>query len=98
MAIRTSQRCRPWLFGPICLWGYSLGGGVALEVAAHDPAVAAAVLLCPIVDGLAFTLAGDRHNNVRVAAAATAALLRRQHLRPPHGHRERARGSGSRRA
>jgi len=67
----------------VALWGYSLGGGVALEVAARDPAVAAAVLLCPVVDGLAFTLAGDRRNNVRVAAAATAALVRRQHLRLP---------------
>lgn len=67
----------------IALWGYSLGGGVALEVAARDAAVAAAVLLCPVVDGLAFSLAGDRRNNVRLVVAAAAALLRRQHLRLP---------------
>lgn len=67
----------------IALWGFSLGGGVALEVAVDDQEIAAVVLLCPMVDGLAFTLAGDLRNNARAALAAMRALRRAEHLRLP---------------
>ncbi|MFB6130689.1 MAG: alpha/beta hydrolase [Salinigranum sp.] len=37
----------------VALWGFSLGGGHALEVAADDPRVAAVVGLAPMTDGKA---------------------------------------------
>jgi pimeloyl-ACP methyl ester carboxylesterase len=60
----------------VAVWGFSLGGGVALATAIEDPGVAAAVLLCPIVDVLA-------RNNVRLFGAALRALARRQKSRLP---------------
>jgi alpha-beta hydrolase superfamily lysophospholipase len=62
----------------IALWGFSLGGGIALATAIEDRSVAAAVLLCPMLDGRAFMLAGEARNNVRLLCAALQALARRQ--------------------
>ena len=39
--------------------GGSVGGGHAIRVASQDERLGADVALCPFVDGLAFTLAGD---------------------------------------
>jgi dienelactone hydrolase len=36
----------------IAVWGFSFGGGFALQTALRDPAVAAVLALCPFVDGL----------------------------------------------
>ncbi|MCW3030619.1 MAG: alpha/beta hydrolase [Solirubrobacterales bacterium] len=41
----------------IVLWGFSFGGGHAVETAAEDGGVAAVIALCPLVDGLARVLA-----------------------------------------
>jgi dienelactone hydrolase len=41
----------------IVLWGFSFGGGHAVETAAADPSIAATIALCPFVDGLARVLA-----------------------------------------
>jgi pimeloyl-ACP methyl ester carboxylesterase len=41
----------------IVLWGFSFSGGHVVETAAADPRIAAAVVLCPMVDGLARALA-----------------------------------------
>lgn len=62
----------------VAVWGFSLGGGVALAIATDDRNVAGAVLLCPMLDGLAFTLAGDARNNVRLFGAALRAFARRE--------------------
>jgi len=62
-------------------WGFSFGGGHAVHVAAHDHRLAAAVTLCPFVDGLAFSLAGDTRNNLRLMGAAGKALMQRQPIR-----------------
>jgi pimeloyl-ACP methyl ester carboxylesterase len=62
----------------VAVWGFSLGGGVALATVIDDRSVAAAILLCPMLDGLAFTLAGDARNSVRVFGAALRALARRE--------------------
>jgi alpha-beta hydrolase superfamily lysophospholipase len=62
----------------VAVWGFSLGGGMALATAIEDRSVAAAVLLCPMLDGLAVTLAGDARNNVRLIGAALRALPRRE--------------------
>ncbi|SRR6266487_1336535 len=37
----------------VALWGFSLGGGMALKTAAADPRVAAVIAVCPATDGLA---------------------------------------------
>ena len=62
----------------VAVWGFSLGGGVALATAIDDPSVAAAVLLCPMLDGLAFTLGSDARNTVRLFGAALRAFARRE--------------------
>jgi dienelactone hydrolase len=67
----------------VAVWGFSLGGGIALATAIEDRSVATAVLLCPMLDGLAFTLAGDARNNIRVFGAALRALPQRQKPRLP---------------
>lgn len=41
----------------IVLWGFSFGGSHAVETAAADPLVAATIVLCPFLDGLARVLA-----------------------------------------
>lgn len=41
----------------IVAWGFSLGGGHAATTAARDGSLASSVLLCPMLDGLARTLA-----------------------------------------
>lgn len=62
----------------VAVWGFSLGGGVALATVIDDRSVAAAVLLCPMVDGLAFTLAGNARNTVRLFTVALRAFARRE--------------------
>jgi dienelactone hydrolase len=67
--------------GRVAVWGFSFGGGLALATAIEDRSIAAAVLLCPMLDGLAFALAGDARNNVRLFGAALRALARREKSR-----------------
>ena len=45
---RTLDRVDP---DRIVVWGFSFGGGSAVEAAAADPRVAGAILLCPFLDG-----------------------------------------------
>lgn len=72
--------------GRVAAWGFSTGGGVALATAAADDRLAAAVLLSPMVDGLALTLAGGLRKNARMTAEmARAALGRRTALLPAFG-------------
>ena len=35
----------------IVVWGYSMSAGSAVEAAAEDPRIAAAILVCPLLDG-----------------------------------------------
>jgi uncharacterized protein len=39
--------------GRAALWGFSMGGGMALKTAAADPRIAAVIAVCPGIDGLA---------------------------------------------
>lgn len=48
----------------IVLWGTSFGGGLVLSVAAQDPGVAATISQCPMVDGLASSLAVMRYGGI----------------------------------
>lgn len=63
----------------IAVWGFSLGGGIALANAIDDADLAAAVLLCPLVDGLASSLA-DLRNSSRVLGLTLRSLIRREKL------------------
>jgi pimeloyl-ACP methyl ester carboxylesterase len=38
--------------GRVALWGFSMGGGMALKTSAGDPRVAAVIAVCPATDGL----------------------------------------------
>lgn len=67
----------------VAVWGFSFGGGHAVHVAARDNQLAAAIALCPFADGLAFTLAGDVRNNLRLMGAAGRAVLTRRPIRMP---------------
>jgi dienelactone hydrolase len=67
----------------VAVWGFSFGGGHAVDAATYDDRLAAAVTLCPFVDGLAFTLTGDVRNNMRLIGAAGRAAFARQPIRMP---------------
>ncbi len=67
----------------VAVWGFSFGGGHAVHVAAQDSRLAAAVALCPFVDGLAFMLAGDVRNNTRLMREACRAAFARRPIRMP---------------
>lgn len=69
--------------GRVAVWGFSLGGGLALYTAAADERIVATVVLCPWVDGLAFQLAAGARDNARLMAAASGALLGRRLIRMP---------------
>jgi pimeloyl-ACP methyl ester carboxylesterase len=66
-------RGRPDVDGDrIALWGTSFGGGLALELASRDPAVAAVVLHLPLVDALAT----GRHDGIMHTARLAFCGLR----------------------
>jgi dienelactone hydrolase len=67
----------------VVVWGFSFGGGHAVHTAARDHGLAAAIALSPFVDGLAFALAGDIRNNLRLMGAAGHATLARRPIRMP---------------
>lgn len=65
----------------IGIWGTSFGGGLALEAAAHDPGIRAAVLQVPLVDALATGQGEGLRHMAKLALAGlrdlAGALLRR---------------------
>jgi uncharacterized protein len=65
----------------VALWGFSYGGGVAIRVAADDDRLAAAVAMCPVADGFAYTLNLHRGSAIRLAAEAARAALGRRPVR-----------------
>jgi pimeloyl-ACP methyl ester carboxylesterase len=67
----------------IALWGFSLGGGLAIRVAADDGRLAAAVALCPLADGLAFAMASDPRATARLTAASVHEGIVRRPVRVP---------------
>ena len=68
----------------VAVWGTSLGGGLALEVAGRDRAVAAAVLHLPLVDALAAGLTEGVVHDVRLAWAAVRDIARKLTGRAPY--------------
>ena len=71
----------------IVTWGFSLGAGHALTVAALDPQVAAAITVVPMFDGLSSTLAAVKQwsfvNALRMVWRGVRDLLRGSLGRPP---------------
>lgn len=71
----------------ITAWGFSLGAGHALSVAADDAAVAAVVAVAPMFDGLSSTLAAARQwsplNFIRIVGRALRDLVGARLGRPP---------------
>jgi pimeloyl-ACP methyl ester carboxylesterase len=59
----------------IATWGFSLGAGHALRVAARDPRVKATVAIAPMFDGLSSTLAAMRHWSLGVLLRIVARSL-----------------------
>ncbi|MCP2296971.1 hypothetical protein APR11_003403 [Nocardia amikacinitolerans] len=67
----------------IGLFGSSLGGGLALEVAARDPRIAAVDVIVPLVDGLFVTPGTPVADRLRSASAILRDLVGRRLGRPP---------------
>jgi uncharacterized protein len=67
----------------VAVWGFSFGGGHVIDAAARDDRLAAAIAMCPLVDGLAFALAGEARNTMRLMGAAGRAVLKRRPIRLP---------------
>jgi pimeloyl-ACP methyl ester carboxylesterase len=62
----------------VALWGYSLGGGHVLHLAAEDPGLAAGILHFPLVDGLAAVRLAGVRSSLRLFGATFGALVRRR--------------------
>jgi alpha-beta hydrolase superfamily lysophospholipase len=71
--------------GRVVVWGFSFSGGHAIETAAADPAIAAVIALCPLVDGLARALATPPSVSARLLPLALADLMGRHRLVPVTG-------------
>jgi uncharacterized protein len=67
----------------VVAWGYSMGGGVALYHAATDDRLAAAIAVCPMVDGLAMMVEAVPRTRRRLIAAVLRAFVGRRTLRLP---------------
>lgn len=59
----------------IAIWGTSFGGGHAMQIAAEDPALAAAVAQCPFSDGVASVWKRTLANPISAAVLFAAAVV-----------------------
>ncbi|HEY0517088.1 MAG TPA: alpha/beta fold hydrolase [Solirubrobacteraceae bacterium] len=71
--------------GRIAVWGFSFGGGHAIETAAADRAIAAVIALCPLVDGLTRTLSTPPRLSAWLVPRALADAFGRHTLVPVTG-------------
>ena len=69
----------------IVLWGFSFGGGHAVETAAADGDIAATIVLCPFLDGLARVLATPPRVAAWLLTRAVADVAGRHNLVPVTG-------------
>jgi uncharacterized protein len=69
----------------IVLWGFSFGGAHAVETAAADPLVAATVVVCPFLDGLARVLATPTRVAAWILSRAVLDVAGRHNLVPVTG-------------
>jgi uncharacterized protein len=66
----------------LVLWGFSFGGGHAIETAAADARVAATIALCPLLDGLARVLSTPPRLSAWLLPRALADQCGRHNLVP----------------
>jgi dienelactone hydrolase len=72
--------------GRAALWGFSMGGGMALKTAAADPRIAAVIAVCPGIDGLAAWLEPAPAGTVlRMVSRALREITRRPVTMPVAG-------------
>ena len=71
----------------VALWGFSMGGGMALKTAATDPRIVAVIAVCPVTDGLAAWLEPAPAGTVlrMVARAVRETITRRPVTMPVAG-------------
>ena len=69
----------------IVLWGYSFSGGHCVEIAAKDSRLAAVVLLCPFLDGLARSLTSSPKLVAWITPRAIADMAGRHNTIPVTG-------------
>ncbi|HEY1450592.1 MAG TPA: alpha/beta fold hydrolase [Solirubrobacteraceae bacterium] len=69
----------------IVLWGFSFGGGHAVETALADGQIAATIALCPMVDGLARVLSTPPRESAWLIPRALADQVGRHTLVPVTG-------------
>jgi pimeloyl-ACP methyl ester carboxylesterase len=69
----------------IALWAYSMAAGHAVRIASEDPGIAAALTLCPLVDGLPRVLGTPPGLVLWILPRALADALGRQNLIPVTG-------------
>ena len=69
----------------IALWGFSFSAGHVVTIAAGDPRLAAALALCPLVDGLPRVLATPPALSARILPRAIADMAGRNNLIPVTG-------------
>lgn len=69
----------------IVLWGFSFSGGHVVETAAADPQVAASMVLCPMLDGLARVRSTTPKLSAWMVPKALADQLGRHNLVPVTG-------------
>lgn len=69
----------------VVLWGFSFGGGHAIETAAEDRRIAATVVLAPFLDGLARVLATPMATVAWIVPRAVADRFGRHNLIPVTG-------------
>lgn len=74
----------------VVTWGFSLGGSRVIEHAATDDQLAGSLVLAPMADGLAWTRMFGIGNALRLAGAATKALVTRKDLTIPVVERSRS--------
>lgn len=67
----------------VAAWGFSFGGGLALDVASRDDRIAAAVAAFPFLDGLAFMRERDLGYHRRFTGAVLRAMLHAGPVRMP---------------
>jgi pimeloyl-ACP methyl ester carboxylesterase len=71
--------------GRIAIWGFSLGGGNAQALAISEPAIAAAIVVAPVVDGVRTLLhIGGPAHIARLTAAGIRDALRGLRGADPH--------------
>jgi fermentation-respiration switch protein FrsA (DUF1100 family) len=64
----------------VAVWGFSSGGGLAINIAADDHRIAAAIALCPATDTIAYVRSMPARNSFGMNVAILRNMVGRQHV------------------